>query len=77
MTEIDFDNIEARAVRTSAEEQILDEWKQLGDKLEKLRVQRTEINEAIRDLVEVRKQKARLVRVIDPSLIKVSSNGNE
>ena len=75
MTEIDFDNVEARAVRTSAENQILAEWNEINRDLEARRDERQRVNEDIRHLVEKRKVKARLVRVIAPELLK--SNGDE
>ena len=75
--EIDFDRVEAHAVRSEGERMIIGDWNRLNIELTQLRNQRNEVNERIRQLVAVRKDKAKLVRVIDPDLVKPSADGDE
>jgi len=59
-----------KAEGINAEVLLVEEWRTINERLVQLRAQKREIASAIKDLVEVRKNKARLIRVIDPSLLK-------
>jgi len=70
--------IETDAITPTAEDLIVDEWLQLDSRLAQLRSRKVDIADEIRELVALRREKAKLVRIIRPALLaKPDANGDE
>lgn len=59
----------------TVEDQILADWRSINQRLDIARNEKRQLGEQIKGLVAERTQKARLVRVIRPELLKPESNG--
>jgi hypothetical protein len=59
----------------TVEDRILADWRSINQRLDIARDEKRQLGEQIKELVAERTQKARLVRVIAPELLKQDSNG--